>query len=144
MWGVGDTNLLGGIASLANPMEFTVTQPFDKAGRRGELNSGAGGGACWLRKLLRRTYDAVPVEDLRFDDVPGIETHWALGQNDERVGAGGGAHQHGALVRERRHLKTLGRERQAGQDDVVVAGLRFRSEERRVGKECRSRWSPYH
>src|SRR5258707_11421838 len=24
------------------------------------------------------------------------------------------------------------------------AGLRRRSEERRVGKECRSRWSPYH
>src|SRR3712207_8566506 len=23
-------------------------------------------------------------------------------------------------------------------------GLCFRSEERRVGKECRSRWSPYH
>src|SRR3989440_3434637 len=22
--------------------------------------------------------------------------------------------------------------------------MRFRSEERRVGKECRSRWSPYH
>ena len=33
-------------------------------------------------------------------------------------------------------------------DDVVVGvGLEFdllRSEERRVGKECRSRWSPYH
>src|SRR5437870_7653308 len=125
MWGVGDTNLLGGIASLANPMEFTVTQPFDKAGRRGELNSGAGGGACWLRKLLRRTYDAVPVEDFRFDGVTGIETHWALGQHDERVGAGGSAHQHGALVRERRDLKTLGCERQAGQDDVVVAGFDF-------------------
>src|SRR2546429_4560292 len=28
---------------------------------------------------------------------------------------------------------------------VVVAGLTVsRSEERRVGKECRSRWSPYH
>jgi len=27
--------------------------------------------------------------------------------------------------------------------DAVVAALR-RSEERRVGKECRSRWSPYH
>ena len=32
----------------------------------------------------------------------------------------------------------------------TLAGLRFggyaevRSEERRVGKECRSRWSPYH
>ena len=26
----------------------------------------------------------------------------------------------------------------------VVAELTFRSEERSVGKECRSRWSPYH
>src|SRR3712207_7889607 len=25
-----------------------------------------------------------------------------------------------------------------------ILGLRVRSEERRVGKECRSRWSPYH
>src|SRR3712207_7703145 len=28
-------------------------------------------------------------------------------------------------------------------DDVVLLGP-LRSEERRVGKECRSRWSPYH
>ena len=28
-----------------------------------------------------------------------------------------------------------------GQDDIV---FHLRSEERRVGKECRSRWSPYH
>ena len=28
-----------------------------------------------------------------------------------------------------------------GHMDIVVA---YRSEERRVGKECRSRWSPYH
>ena len=26
----------------------------------------------------------------------------------------------------------------------LVAGVPARSEERRVGKECRSRWSPYH
>ena len=25
-----------------------------------------------------------------------------------------------------------------------AAAIAFRSEERRVGKECRSRWSPYH
>ena len=25
-----------------------------------------------------------------------------------------------------------------------VGVIRIRSEERRVGKECRSRWSPYH
>ena len=32
-------------------------------------------------------------------------------------------------------------------DEVIsrLRGIRFeRSEERRVGKECRSRWSPYH
>ena len=27
---------------------------------------------------------------------------------------------------------------------VSKYGLYLRSEERRVGKECRSRWSPYH
>src|SRR5256886_4474708 len=38
----------------------------------------------------------------------------------------------------------------ANDDRAVVAGIgddltgRRRSEERRVGKECRSRWSPYH
>ena len=28
--------------------------------------------------------------------------------------------------------------------DSTIAGFSHRSEERRVGKECRSRWSPYH
>src|SRR6266576_1320317 len=28
--------------------------------------------------------------------------------------------------------------------DTTGSGARVRSEERRVGKECRSRWSPYH
>ena len=29
-------------------------------------------------------------------------------------------------------------------DEVTLSQVAFRSEERRVGKECRSRWSPYH
>ena len=29
-------------------------------------------------------------------------------------------------------------------DKNVEKEIRTRSEERRVGKECRSRWSPYH
>ena len=28
--------------------------------------------------------------------------------------------------------------------DLVLMDITMRSEERRVGKECRSRWSPYH
>src|SRR3712207_9451480 len=30
------------------------------------------------------------------------------------------------------------------EDDFAVSNMMERSEERRVGKECRSRWSPYH
>ena len=29
-------------------------------------------------------------------------------------------------------------------DETMLTALNERSEERRVGKECRSRWSPYH
>ena len=29
-------------------------------------------------------------------------------------------------------------------EEKEIAKLKRRSEERRVGKECRSRWSPYH
>src|SRR3712207_9459378 len=29
-------------------------------------------------------------------------------------------------------------------DQLKRKGISYRSEERRVGKECRSRWSPYH
>src|SRR3712207_9445522 len=31
-----------------------------------------------------------------------------------------------------------------GSEQMIFDALHWRSEERRVGKECRSRWSPYH
>ena len=42
-----------------------------------------------------------------------------------------------------------GKERQMAEEQIDFRTLLFkyiihRSEERRVGKECRSRWSPYH
>ena len=37
----------------------------------------------------------------------------------------------------------LGRYQRA-EPEELSEGQRKRSEERRVGKECRSRWSPYH
>ena len=33
---------------------------------------------------------------------------------------------------------------QTGDREAVLSRVAERSEERRVGKECRSRWSPYH
>ena len=38
-------------------------------------------------------------------------------------------------------IETVRAAKRAGADAVK---LQTRSEERRVGKECRSRWSPYH
>ena len=47
---------------------------------------------------------------------------------DDSIGHGGSSRNGGGV-------------RQSGRD---VRELPYRSEERRVGKECRSRWSPYH
>src|SRR3712207_9252566 len=35
-------------------------------------------------------------------------------------------------------------EKESSRDLLTLTGALMRSEERRVGKECRSRWSPYH
>ena len=44
------------------------------------------------------------------------------------------------------HIHALLGENGAGKSTLmnVLYGMAERSEERRVGKECRSRWSPYH
>ena len=47
-----------------------------------------------------------------------------------------------AINRHRLHLRKDGQPVTSKQ--VYATICRFRSEERRVGKECRSRWSPYH
>src|SRR5574340_1849381 len=52
-----------------------------------------------------------------------------------------------ALVRRQllRLIRALPGELRLGPSEVPVGGgFPVRSEERRVGKECRSRWSPYH
>ena len=40
--------------------------------------------------------------------------------------------------------QTFFREDDADHPSVEIEKFCYRSEERRVGKECRSRWSPYH
>src|SRR2546426_6543425 len=73
------------------------------------------------------------------DDLGRIEERAAL--HDEIAEPGVGAHELGADDDEEReaeaHAERHDDPRQRGRDD-------HRSEERRVGKECRSRWSPYH
>ena len=56
-------------------------------------------------------------------------------QSDETVSSKASIHREGAAYRK------LLLEGEAGIDNFSLV---IRSEERRVGKECRSRWSPYH
>src|SRR2546427_12787942 len=55
-----------------------------------------------------------------------------------QIGLVAGLQQGGELVTA--HARQRGRAAQRG----LQAARHLRSEERRVGKECRSRWSPYH
>ena len=41
-------------------------------------------------------------------------------------------------------LMNVCKEGGAAEYNAAITGNETRSEERRVGKECRSRWSPYH
>src|SRR5260370_39048899 len=44
----------------------------------------------------------------------------------------------------RAYLSLTGPERVRYLNAILTNNIKDRSEERRVGKECRSRWSPYH
>ena len=50
----------------------------------------------------------------------------------------------GEKIREQRKQAGLSQEQLAEKLNVSRQAITKRSEERRVGKECRSRWSPYH
>jgi len=62
----------------------------------------------------------------------------------------GGRNMHGRVtVRHRggghrRFIRIVDFKRDKAAIPAKVAAIEYRSEERRVGKECRSRWSPYH
>ena len=56
-----------------------------------------------------------------------------------------GKYRHNVLVKGmKKHVIPLKSAKIRQKVDRSVEGAQRRSEERRVGKECRSRWSPYH
>src|SRR5260370_15845180 len=76
---------------------------------------------------------ALPICIFLFPPSPTLlRTRVAYLADRSRVGEGG----------KRKILGSSGRETRAVA--AIENSLRRRSEERRVGKECRSRWSPYH
>src|SRR3546814_15206197 len=90
-----------------------------------------------LDDVLGQVVLAARYEDLGPGDaVAAVPPRFGAGADEAQVGAG-------------MRLRQVHRARPfAGHHVRYEPGLKFRSEERRVGKECvstcRSRWSPYH
>src|SRR5256885_10547258 len=79
--------------------------------------------------------------DVCSSDLPrGEPTHEA--NIHERLGMAMSVDDHPALPSLKRQRVRFVREQ--GVDELFEEQTAARSEERRVGKECRSRWSPYH
>src|SRR5450755_621608 len=91
-------------------------------GRRHALALGAIGGLFWCSAAARAD-DASSWRDLETKYIFGFTTGSGIGLEGEKEVT----------------IDTIGR---FGKRDGHYAATR--SEERRVGKECRSRWSPYH
>ena len=89
-------------------------------------------GRFWVGVLERHDADRVRAARVVFGAEPSdVELHaWLLA--------------HGSELLERVERAPRVRETRAGQPRRINPKRLCRSEERRVGKECRSRWSPYH
>src|SRR5229473_6196043 len=110
-------SMMASLACLADSKRFARCGGAD-SGRRTRLNF------LYLRRKNRRSFFFQAGDGIRDKLVTGVQTC--------------------ALPISREQPVDLGLLRQvhvAGEREPLALG---RSEERRVGKECRSRWSPYH
>src|SRR3712207_9409051 len=95
-------------------------KPAVEAGGQTEMTVG--------EKLLALRKEQPLFKDISFDTIAGYEAHGAIVHYEATPATDAALEPHGLI------LIDSGAQYQDG----------TRSEERRVGKECRSRWSPYH
>ena len=118
--------------------DLTVMVPCENAGKAG----------------LRRVIDEVAVKKVigvLTDDVSEMPKNWnrRFKYNREKIKTGN-VFELAEVVRNLA-IREMEKGLSTGEVDCVIGthrllsdGVALRSEERRVGKECRSRWSPYH
>src|SRR2546430_6099180 len=108
-------------------MQGPVGLKYDGVAVRGELGS---------RVIARVVGEAGDVAAVRVHEVDLTPAAVRDARAVRRKGGLGGARRVLVDAAQLRQVGPLGR--------VQLEAPRSRSEERRVGKECRSRWSPYH
>ena len=77
---------------------------------------------------------------MKLETIKTPTTEVFVQQGDTTITVTQWGNMEGANIRSEEHTSEL----QSHKDPDLVCRLLLRSEERRVGKECRSRWSPYH
>src|SRR3989442_4727442 len=84
-------------------------------------------------------------DGIRDADVTGVQTCALPISQARQLGA---TARQGARTQDHRFSRNFGYacqdSRRRAAAAPILRGINARSEERRVGKECRSRWSPYH
>ena len=99
--------------------------------------------ACSSRGGLSRNQEVNGVSEMRLD-WGGVRTLDGVGLDPGLVEAVGRCPRRGSSPLARGLRRSRGAREHDPVDHPRSRGVSSRSEERRVGKECRSRWSPYH
>ena len=129
-------NKSASVAQLAKKLfigEATIRRDLDKLEKQGLIKR-TYGGAVWLEGLDSEIPLYIRENSNKFQkDLLGKAAAQLVNDGDIII-MDSSSTTH-SIVKHLSHLKKL---------TVVTNGAKTRSEERRVGKECRSRWSPYH
>src|ERR1035441_10582315 len=95
----------------------------------------ASSGEAALDLVSAAEYDVV-LMDINMPGIGGIRACREIRRSLPRLGI--------LMLTVRDREEDKARALDAGADDYITKPFNIRSDERRVGKECRSRWSPYH
>ena len=119
-------------ARSTGPYSLVTQQPLGGKAQFGGQRFGEM--EVWALEAYGAAYTLQEILTVKSDDVEGrVKTYEAIVKG-EPIPQPGIPESFRVMLKE---LQSLGM-------DVVVQDKDGRSEERRVGKECRSRWSPYH
>ena len=139
---VSDTwdNLINGVSGIDSITAFDTSElPVTFAGEVKNFDANEYMGKQHARKLDRSGHFSIYATEEALKDA-GLDNEERLGPNVGIVFGTG----IGGIGATEDAVRTFDERGPSRVNPLAITQLMPRSEERRVGKECRSRWSPYH